>query len=334
MLPTIGLFLGDPSGIGAEIVVKMLDQLDNEPTVNILVIGDHAVFQQGGKIAKCSISLPIFQDADAVTFADSHLAFLHAPIDQPDQVKLGEVSQASGETVLETLKFAVSLAKAGQIDAICFAPLNKQSMHLAGSPYEDDLQFLAAQFEVKNLCRELNVLDDLWTARVTSHIPLKAVSDHLTVDSVYDIIDFTHHQLRKAGFAQQRIAVAALNPHAGEGGLFGREEIDVIQPAVAKAQDHDIDAEGPFPADTVFLKAQTGVYDAIVTMYHDQGQIAMKLMGFDRGVTVHGGLPIPITTPAHGTAFDIVGQGIANIEPMRLAFNIAVQMSQSKQAKS
>jgi 4-hydroxythreonine-4-phosphate dehydrogenase len=130
-----------------------------------------------------------------------------------------------------------------------------------------------------------------------------------------------------------RLAVAALNPHGGEGGLFGREEIDAIAPAIQQARLDGIDAQGPFPADTIFLRARAGTFDAVVSMYHDQGQIAMKLMGFERGVTVQGGLPIPITTPAHGTAFDIAGRGVANPEALRQAFLLACRMAANRKAE-
>ena len=145
--------------------------------------------------------------------------------------------------------------------------------------------------------------------------------------SIRKAIRLIHRTVRKSGIDSPRIAVAALNPHAGEGGNFGREEIDVIRPAILEAPPNGIDVDGPFPADTVFLKLRDGVFDAVVTMYHDQGQIAMKLMGFQRGVTVCGGLPIPITTPAHGTAFDIVGQGRADVGAMIEAFRLAIRLA-------
>ena len=151
----------------------------------------------------------------------------------------------------------------------------------------------------------------LWNARVTSHISLAEVAARITTDAVLRAIRLTDGSMRKAGFARPRIAVAGLNPHAGDGGNFGREEIDAIEPAVAQARADGIATEGPFPADTVFLRAKGGAFDAVLTMYHDQGQIAMKLMGFDRGVTLLGGFDFPICTPAHGTAYDIAGQGIA-----------------------
>jgi 4-hydroxythreonine-4-phosphate dehydrogenase len=174
---------------------------------------------------------------------------------------------------------------------------------------------------------EFNVLDRLWNARVTSHIALRDVASRLSVERIHRALKLTDQCMRRAGFAQPRIAVAGLNPHAGDGGNFGREEIDVIAPAVAAGRREGMAAEGPFPADTVFLRAKNGTFDAVLTMYHDQGQIAMKLMGFDRGVTLLGGFPFPICTPAHGTAYDIAGRGIASIGASRAALLLAAEMA-------
>jgi 4-hydroxythreonine-4-phosphate dehydrogenase len=175
-------------------------------------------------------------------------------------------------------------------------------------------------------------LDRLWNARVTSHISLAEVAPRITRQGVLRGLELTDHSMRNAGFDRPRIAVAGLNPHAGDGGNFGREEIDIIAPAVEQARSEGVAAEGPFPADTVFLRAKGGAFDAVLTMYHDQGQIAMKLMGFDRGVTLLGGFDFPICTPAHGTAYDIAGQGVAGIGATRAAVLLAADMAQKKRA--
>ena len=173
------------------------------------------------------------------------------------------------------------------------------------------------------------MLDELITTRVTSHIALKDVAKSIDQKGVIDAIRLANSTLISAGFARPKIGVAALNPHAGDNGNFGTEEIDVLAPAIRKAKKLQIDVDGPWPSATVFLKAQNGDLDAVVTMYHDQGQIAMKMMGFERGVTIAAGLPIPIATPAHGTAFDIVGQGIANLNATRKAFDVLCRMGAS-----
>ncbi len=162
---------------------------------------------------------------------------------------------------------------------------------------------------------------------MTSHVGLAKVSSLVTKKRVYEAIELMHRTLQLSGVISPRLAVAALNPHGGEGGLFGDEETEAIAPGIELARGRGIRADGPFPADTIFLRARNDGYEAVVSMYHDQGQIAMKLMGFERGVTVQGGLPVPITTPAHGTAFDIAGQGKANPSALESALKLAIMMA-------
>jgi len=204
--------------------------------------------------------------------------------------------------------------------------LNKYAMKLGGLRHEDELHHFAAFLGVTGYFCEFNTLDSLWTARVSSHVPLKDAASYLSRDRIVAAGRLIHESLRANGVAAPRVAVAAFNPHGGEGGTCGREEIDIIAPAVRELNDARIAAQGPFPADTLFIKARDGEFDAVVTMYHDQGQIAIKLMGFSRGVTVQGGLPIPITTPAHGTAYDIAGMGKADVTATANAFAIAARM--------
>jgi 4-hydroxythreonine-4-phosphate dehydrogenase len=224
------------------------------------------------------------------------------------------------------------MVEAGEADALCFAPLNKGAMRKGGMHEEDEMRWFAKLLKYDGLCGELNILDELWTGRVTSHMPLKDVSSVLTPQSVSSAICMLTESFRAAGKPAPRIGVCGFNPHNGDSGNYGREEIDVIEPGIALAARAGCPAEGPFPADTIFLRAKAGALDGIVTMYHDQGQIATKLMGFEVGVTVEGGLPIPITTPAHGTAYDIVGQGIASVTAMQNAFELACRMGENRVA--
>jgi 4-hydroxythreonine-4-phosphate dehydrogenase len=228
--------------------------------------------------------------------------------------------------VLQVLNAAMDATLTGDIDAICFAPLNKQAMKMGGLVHEDELHHFAEYLKVKNYFCEFNTLNGLWTSRVSSHIPLKEAASYLTVERIQSATHLIYKSLQDSGVHQPRVAVAAFNPHGGDGGVCGREEIDIIIPAVEEIKKKGIPVQGPFPADTIFLKAREGELDAIVTMYHDQGQIAIKLLGFSKGVTVQGGLPIPITTPAHGTAYDIAGKGIANVSATEQAFLIACRM--------
>jgi len=238
--------------------------------------------------------------------------------------------------MIEALAQGVGLVRDGHADAFCFAPLNKSALRLGGMHQEDELRWFAEFLKFKGVCGELNVLENLWTSRVTSHVPLKEVSNLLSSQKVFESIGMISNALKAAGKQQARIAVCGLNPHNGDNGNYGDEEITIIAPGVEMARQDDIQVDGPFPADTAFVRAirQDDGYDGVVTMYHDQGQIAMKLMGFEKGVTVHGGLPIPITTPAHGTAYDIVGKNVANPQAMLNAFELACRMGQHHHEKS
>lgn len=207
---------------------------------------------------------------------------------------------------------ALDLWKAGRIDALVFAPFNKAAMHMAGLAHPDELHFIGEYLGTTDYLSELNVLDGMWTSRVTSHIALRDVADAITEARLTEAVHLIDRTLRRSGVARPRIGVAALNPHAGDGGNFGTEEIDVIAPTMRKLADRQMAVDGPWPSDTVFLKVRSGDLDAVVTMYHDQGQIALKLLGFSRRVTEQGGIPFPVTTPAHGTASDLTCDRVRN----------------------
>jgi len=228
------------------------------------------------------------------------------------------------------LDLCMDAAKAGEVDAITFAPLNKFAMKLGGLKHEDELHHFAQYLGVTGYFCEFNTLGGLWTARISSHVPLRDVARYIDKQRIVDATTLIYRSLQASGNAAPRVAVAGFNPHNGDGGTCGREEIDVIAPAVAELNALGMRVVGPFPADTIFLRARDGELDAIVTMYHDQGQIAIKLMGFSQGVTVQGGLPVPMTTPAHGTAYDIAGLGKANVDATANAFAIAARMGRGR----
>ncbi|HSD50341.1 MAG TPA: 4-hydroxythreonine-4-phosphate dehydrogenase PdxA [Candidatus Methylomirabilis sp.] len=333
MKPNVALLLGDPTGIGPELVAKVLTRSDVRDQADLVVIGDRRILDMGQRIAGVNLAANVVRQMGDLRFGSGEIQLLDFPGVAPEEFTLGQLSAKAGKSVLEVLGFTLDLAREGTFDAIVFAPFNKQAMHLGGSPFPDELHFMADRLRWAGHICEINVLDNLWTSRVTSHIGLSRVSALITKEGVYKAIRLIDGTLRLAGVTAPRIAVAALNPHGGEGGLFGREEIDLIAPGIDMARAEGMDATGPYPADTIFLRAKGNACDAIVSMYHDQGQIAMKLMGFERGVTVQGGLPIPITTPAHGTAFDITGRGLANAEGLRQAFLLACRMGASLKAR-
>lgn len=309
MKPRLAFFVGDPNGVGPELTAKLLGRADLRARAEITVLGDERLVPAALRSA---------------------VAFEAVPGLAPEALTPGKANARAGEWVLQGLTRAARAAQQGRADGIVFAPLNKQAMKLGGLRHTDEQHLFAELLQARGYTVEFNVIDRLWTSRVTSHIPLKDVAAAITADGIVDAVRVIHAALRRGGVAQPRIAVVALNPHAGEGGTMGREEIEVIGPAVDRARSEGMDARGPFPADTVFIAARRGDFDAVVTMYHDQGQIAMKLMGFDRGVTVLGGLPVPICTCAHGTAYDIVGRNLANEVPLANAFELAVQMTSAR----
>jgi 4-hydroxythreonine-4-phosphate dehydrogenase len=326
----VALTLGEPAGIGPELIAKLLARRDVIERAKVVVVGDAWLWEEGQAIAGVSIATRTVNGFDQVSaFADGSPLFLAVESVRPGEVPRAAASPAGGASVLKVLRMCMDAASLGLIDAICFAPLNKQSMRMAGMKFSDDLHFFADHLKVGSYCCELNTLGDLWTSRLSSHVPLKDIGPYLTKERIVDAVKLLYDALRLAGFDHPRVAVAALNPHGGEGGTCGREEIDIIAPAVSEVNADGYPVAGPFPADTIFLKARDGQYDGIVAMYHDQGQIALRLLGFERGVTIHGGLPIPITTPAHGSAFDISGRNKANVEATVQAFLIACRMGAS-----
>ncbi|MEL6961989.1 MAG: 4-hydroxythreonine-4-phosphate dehydrogenase PdxA [Pseudomonadota bacterium] len=320
--PLIALAMGDPAGIGAELAAMLLADDDIQEVCDILLLGDRRVWALGCEQASVAYELA---DLDGFVVGGQALSdFGHL---DPRDITVGESSQSGGDFALVNFRIALKMAAAGVADAVAFTPFNKHSMRLAEEDYVDEIGFIRRTIGAAKDGSEFNILDEVWNARVTSHIPLSEVADCMTAERIEKAIDLTIESMEAAGFTRPRLAVAGLNPHAGDGGNFGREEIDVIEPAVRAAADRQLAVEGPFSPDTVFLRAKAGLHDAVLTMYHDQGQIAMKLMGFDRGITLIGGYPFPITTPAHGTAFDIAGQGKANPGAAKRALTIGADMA-------
>ncbi|MCY4499763.1 MAG: 4-hydroxythreonine-4-phosphate dehydrogenase PdxA [Rhodospirillaceae bacterium] len=331
--PRIGILPGDPNGIGPELLAKLLADLDDEAEADVLVIGDNHVIAAGARTAGVTVSLPEWT-ADAEAMAEGETAHLVMETIAPGDVTPGRATEAAGRSILQTLETAVDLAQTGAIDGICFAPLNKTALHLGGMTEADEMQHIAAHLGLKGLAKELNAVEGLWTTRITSHVALKDVAGLITEDAILAAVRRLHDTISDAGVEKPRLAVAALNPHAGDNGNFGREEIDIIAPAVERAKAEGFDVVGPWPPDSVFLLGKDGRVDGIVAMYHDQSQIAMKMMGFDRGLTLLGGLPMPITSPAQGSAYDIVGKGVARVSALRFAFDLVATIAARRLARA
>ncbi|HEV7305368.1 4-hydroxythreonine-4-phosphate dehydrogenase PdxA [Ensifer sp.] len=332
-MKTIAVVQGDAAGIGPELMVKLLSQDHVTGAANILVIGDPRLMQAGSTVSGKDLpAIRYIDDIAALDFTSARIHHLNMCRDGVDEAEFGKASAACGAACVAWLTRAYELAAEGAVDGICFLPFNKEAMYLGGSAHIDELSFARSFFNLQNRPSEFNVANGMWNGRVTSHVPMKDVPDLLTHERVLESIELTDKTLKMAGYDRPRIVVAAYNPHAGDGGLLGDEEIRVIGPAVESAREKQILATGPMPADTLWLKVRDGHYDAVVTMYHDQGQIAIKLMGFEKGVSVLAGLPVPITTPAHGTAFDIAGRNLANVTPTTNAVTMLVNMAERRNA--
>jgi len=326
----MGLMLGDSTGIGPEQCARILSDRRLDDVARLLVVGDARVLELGARDAHVELHWRSYAAPEAIDWTRDEIAVLDLANLDPACVRRGQISEASGRVAGETLAYMVDLAVAGRIEGITFAPLNKAALNAGGWRFNDEHQLFAHLTRHGGFFSEMNVLDGLWMSRVTSHVALKVALEQLSMERIEQALTLAEMTMRGAGIEEPRIAVAALNPHAGENGLFGREELDMIAPAVAHAAARGIHCCGPFAADTVFLKAFAGEYDGVLSMYHDQGQIATKLKGFNRGVTVTAGLKTVFTTPAHGTAFDIVGQGRANTGALEQAVRLGARLAAAR----
>lgn len=310
----IALLLGDRNGVGPELAAGYLAAGERPPGTRLVVIGDARVLAAGARSAGVEL-----KPGAGWSLEDRRAEAEVGP--------LGEITAASGREMLSGLDRICELIEAAEIDAAVYAPLNKQALALAGHKAGDELDYLSTRLARDGGGAEINILGALWTSRVTSHLPLRAVADQITGDRVAGAVRTIDTALRQSGVAGPRVAVAALNPHAGEGGLYGSEEREIIAPAIEALRTEGLDVAGPFPADTVFPRARAGAFDAVVTMYHDQGQIALKLLGLGQSVTLLAGFRVPIATPGHGTAYDIAGKGIARRDGFAAAVATAARMA-------
>ncbi|MEI7680898.1 MAG: 4-hydroxythreonine-4-phosphate dehydrogenase PdxA [Betaproteobacteria bacterium] len=329
-LPVLGLMLGDVTGIGPEISVKLLASGMPHSVARVVVIGDARVFESGCRDAGIRLAFETFDNIDAIEFNGDAIPLIDLANVDPAKYPRGVSSDESGRLCGDTLKHMIELADAGKIDGICFAPLNKGAMNRGGWKYPDEHQMFAALTRHQGFFGEMNVIKEFSTFRVTSHIALKEAVKLITPERITAAIRLADQSLRAAGIAQPRIGVAALNPHCGENGLFGDEEITVIRPTVDAVRASGVNCTGPISSDVIFLKALKSEFDGVVMMYHDQGQIATKLLGFNKGVTVTAGLKTVFTTPAHGTAYDIAGKGVADTGALEQALRIAARMAAAR----
>jgi 4-hydroxythreonine-4-phosphate dehydrogenase len=324
--PVIAITMGDPAGVGPEITAKALAQDGVWDCCLPLVVGDADVLARAvALVAVPLVPRSITNPAEA-SFDPAAPDVLDLRNVDLAALRPGRVSAAAGQAAVDYVERAVELAQIGQVGGIATGPINKAALQAAGIPYIGHTELLAALTGEERVTTML-ATPGLRVVHVTRHVPLREVAAHITSERVLETIRLTDTGLRGMGISRPRLAVAALNPHGGDDGVIGWEEIEVIGPAVETARAEGIEVHGPIPADSVFFRAIRGEFDVVVAMYHDQGHIPIKTHGFERSVTVTLGLPIVRTSVDHGTAFDIAWQGIANeeslVEAVRLAAHLA-----------
>lgn len=343
MKPIIGITMGDAAGVGPEVIVKSLSLKEIYESCRPFVIGDAKVMGRALTIAGVTARINPFRDPKDAKFKHGTIDVLDLENIDLAKLKMGQVNSMTGKASVEYVEKAVKLALDGEIDAIATAPINKESINKAGYNYAGHTELLAHLTNTQDYAMML-VEGPLKVTHVTTHVPLRKVCDMIKKERVYKVIKLTCEALRSTGIQAPKIAVAGLNPHSGEGGLFGFEEVEEIRPAVELAQKEGIDVEGPLPADTVYVKARGGAYDAVVAMYHDQGHIPVKLFGLEwdeeakkwvsvSGVNITLGLPLIRTSVDHGTAFGKAGKGTANPQSMIEAIKFAADMTKNDSSK-
>lgn len=324
----IGITMGDAAGVGPEIIARLLGEPGTlHPAV---VYGDAGVMQKALDLTGLGTRLSVKAVTD-ITHAQAAMSpgtivVVNRYLPLPATLPPGQLNGDAGRAAYEYLCQAIDDALAGHLRAIVTAPLNKAAMQLGGIDYPGHTEILADRTRTRHYAMML-ANTELRVILVTIHIPLAQVSPALSIDKELQTIRLAHNACRHAGIKHPKVAVAGLNPHAGEQGKFGREDIDIIEPAIAAARAEGIDATGPWPGDTIFMRARRGEFDIVVAQYHDQGLIPVKYLGVDEGVNVTVGLPFIRTSVDHGTAYDIAGKGLADAGSLRAAFNMAMALT-------
>jgi 4-hydroxythreonine-4-phosphate dehydrogenase len=334
--------MGDPSGCGPEIGIKALAHAKTYELCRPVIIGDAGVMEKAAKEAakRQDIAIHPVSSIKECLFTPGTIDVYDLHNVEADKLKIGKVDAMSGEAAFTSVKKAIELALAGEIDATITNPLNKEALNLAGHHYSGHTEIYADFTNTKNYSMML-AEGSLRVVHVSTHVSLREACDRVKKDRVLKVIELAHNTCKSLGINAPKIAVAGLNPHAGENGMFGREEIEEIAPAIEAAKAKGINAEGPIPPDTVFPKARGGMYDIVVAMYHDQGHIPLKVLGFQydraagkwqavKGVNITLGLPIIRSSVDHGTAFDQAWQGSANESSLINAIEYGVKLAVNK----
>ncbi|MCX6045974.1 MAG: 4-hydroxythreonine-4-phosphate dehydrogenase PdxA [Chloroflexi bacterium] len=329
--PLLAITLGDPAGVGPEVILKALTHAEVYEQCRPLVIGDRRVLARALPwVGNPALRFDVVTSPALGQYTPNIITLLDLNNADPAEVAPGKVSAAAGRAAVEYVFCACDLTTNGETDAVVTAPLNKEAMNLAGFHFAGHTELLTERTGATKVSMLLTG-PKLRVVHVSTHVALQEAIQRVTKKRVEEVIDLAYHSCVALGIAEPRIAIAGLNPHASEGGLFGDQEAREVMPAVQSARARGFNVSDPLPGDTVFLRAVKGEFDIVVAMYHDQGHIPMKLLAFDSGVNVSIGLPIIRTSVDHGTAFDIAGTGRAREESMLAAIDVAVKMVLAKQ---
>lgn len=324
----IGITIGDPSGIGPEIVVKSLSKEKIREMGNLYVLGDRKVIKAAEKLTGVDLNINLIEDIDQDQYHKNEINLIDLNNIELDQLQYGEVQAMSGQAAYEYIKMSIELARDGKLDAVATAPINKKSLKAAGVDYIGHTEMFADLTETEDPLTMFHVFD-FRVFFLSRHLSLKKACEMVTEARVYSYIKRCVKALARLGVEDGKLAIAALNPHGGEHGLFGTEEDEEITPAINKAREEGYDVVGPVPADSVFHKGLKGNYDAILSLFHDQGHIATKMVDFERTISLTNNMPFLRTSVDHGTAFDIAGENIADSLSMEEAIRLAVEYAAS-----
>jgi 4-hydroxythreonine-4-phosphate dehydrogenase len=326
--PLTAVTMGDPAGIGPEIIAKTFAEKGFQDENQALVVGDVGILKRAADLLELPLRVNVIERPEEATLEEGTIDVLAAS-ELPEDLPFGELDARAGAAAFEYVRRATELALEGSVRAVVTAPLNKEAMHLGGFKYPGHTEILAELTCTKDYAMML-VANELRVIHVSTHVSLKEAIERVQPERELAVIHLAQDALSKIGVEDPKIAVAGLNPHAGENGLFGTEDAERIAPAVAEATREGINVSGPYPPDTVFARARKGEFDIVVVQYHDQGHIPIKLMGFEGGVNVTVGLPFFRTSVDHGTALDIAGSGKADHESMRAALELARELALSE----
>ena len=325
--PLVAVTMGDPAGIGSEIIVRAFADPEFRQENRALVVGDAGMLERAARLLDLPLRANVVAEPEQAAFEPGTVDVI-ALTELSEDLPFGELDGRAGDAAFRYVERATELASAGRVAAIATAPLNKEAMHLGGHRYPGHTEILAELTGTEDYAMML-VTDELKVIHVSTHVSLREAIDRAKTERELAVIRLAHESLKKLGFESPKVAVAGLNPHAGENGLFGTEDSEQIAPAVAAAVAEGMDATGPWPPDTILMRARRGEFDAVVVQYHDQGHIPVKLMGFDTGVNVTVGLPFFRTSVDHGTAFDIAGTGKADPASLRAALDLARKLAEA-----